>query len=161
MLPVAEINLILNKHEQKRPLSCFQSAVEMVLKLHGVVAEGEYPEQDIVANDQRGYEPFAGKEKQYGETHVSFEEIKFEPLGGAVDKGRELLKEGVYPIFSFMWPDGSGFHGFVGFQNEGGDLSFFTKKSIGVCLATRLNLPEIIFAQVKTEILVVRILPKK
>ena len=71
----------------------------MVLKLHGVVAEGEYPEQDIVANDQRGYEPFAGKEKQYGETHVSFEEIKFEPLGGAVDKGRELLKEGVYPIF--------------------------------------------------------------
>jgi len=152
----SEIQNVLDKHEQQRPLSCFQSAVEMVLKLNSILSEGDYPEQSITANDGCGYEPFAGKKKRYGRFEVSFEEIKFDPLGDAIKKGRELLEEDIYPIYSFMLPDRSGYHGFVGFKNEMDDISFFTKAQLGPCAAHRFNLLEIIIPQTKTEILLVR-----
>lgn len=157
MLSPVEAQNILNGHQQLRSHSCFQSAVEMVLKLYGALREGEYPEQNIPANDRRGFEPFAGKTKRYGAWEVIFEERKFEPFTPtALDQGRALLEEGVYPIYSFIWPDGSGYHGFVGFTNEVGDLCFFTKKRVGGCPVERVNLLEIILSQTKTELLVVR-----
>ena len=152
-----EIKNILDQHEQKRPFSCFQSAVEMVLKLNEVIAQDEYPEQSVDANDGRGYEPFSGKTKHYGRVAVCFEEIKFDPFGSAIDKGRELLEDGLYPIYSFEWPSG-GFHGFVAFTNETGGISFFTKTKLGILPADRYELNNVL-PQKKTEILVVRVLP--
>ena len=133
MLNPDAVHSIVDKHEQLRPFSCFQSAVEMVLKLHGVLAEGEYPEQSILANDRCGYVPYAGKMKKYGDYHVVFEERKFPQIShAAIDEGRRLLSEGIYPIFSFRWPEGreEDYHGFVGFLNEGGDISLSRRRML-------------------------------
>ena len=158
VLVPAKIFSLLSGHEQKREYSCFQSAVEMVLKSHGILKIHEYPEQNISENDRRGFEPFAGKTKCYGNWEASFEERKFEPITDkAIEDGRALLKEGIYPIYSFMWPDGSGYHGFVGFLNEMNDISFVTKNKLGTSVAKRFNLMEIILPQKKTEILIVRL----
>ena len=130
----------------------------MVLKLQGILEIHEYPEQNITSNDERGFAPFAGKTKRYGKWEASFEERKFEPItDNALEHGRALLKERIYPIYSFRWPDGSGYHGFVGFMNEMNDISFVTKNKLGPSAAKRFNLMEIIIPQKKTEILIVRL----
>lgn len=159
MLAAAQVQQLLDSHQQLRPFSCFQSAVEMVLKLYSVIPANAFPEQNIVANDGRGYEPFAGKRKHYGATEIEFIEEKFEPFtAAAVDRGRALLNEGIYPIYSFRWPTG-GFHGFVGFRNEAGELEFITKDKVGSALAKRYARADLMPHQAKTEILIVRIVP--
>lgn len=156
MLAAAQVQQLLDRHQQLRPLSCFQSAVEMVLKLYGIIAVDAYPEQCIVANDGRGFEPFAGKRKRYGAIEVDFIEEKFEPISqAAFDRGRALMDEGIYPIYSFQWPNG-GFHGFVGFRNEAGELEFITKTQLGPGAAQRFTEAYLRPHQTKTEILIVR-----
>lgn len=96
MLTAAQVHQLLDGHQQLRPLSCFQSAVEFVLKLYGVIPPNAYPEQNIVANDGRGYEPFAGKRKHYGATEIEFIEEKYEPIRAAgIDRWRALLNEDI------------------------------------------------------------------
>jgi hypothetical protein len=160
MLTPAAIQATLGRHDQLRPFSCFQSAVEMVLKLRGIVGEGAYPEQNTCEYDRRGYEPYASSSRHYGCWHVTFEEERFDPITPvAIRRGKELLEEGIYPIYSFEWPHGTPcrFHGFVGFRNESGDISFVTKDLVGPCPALRMERDAIVPFQKKTEILIARV----
>lgn len=51
---------IVDTHAQLRENSCAASAVELVLKLLGVLKNGEYPLQSDLANEGKGFGHFAG-----------------------------------------------------------------------------------------------------
>ena len=151
-----EIKAIIDNHTQMREHSCFQSAVEMALKLYGIIDAESYPEQAIVENDGKGFEPFKGT-KTYGATTVSFTETKYEPISdNATQEAKALFAKNIYPVFSFRWPVGS-FHGFVGYTSPNGDLAFITKNSLGKGYTDIWPQSKIWPHQAKTEILTVRI----
>ena len=157
MLTPVQIRSVINGHTQMREHSCFQSAVEMVLKLYNVISLDSYPEQAIVENDGKGFQPFQTT-KQYGSTLVSFEETKYEPISqAALDKCVELLNGGIFPVLSLSWPDGRGFHGFIAFLSDKDSLSFITKEQIGKAHTRIYEQADIWPFQAKTEILGVRI----
>ena len=161
----AEIYKIISNHTQMRVDTCFQSAVEMVLKLNGIVGEEEYHEQSDVDLDGQGIAPFSQRATaSYHGKAVTFIEEKFPEERFAAnnneawERGVALLAEGIYPIYSLAWPTG-GHHGFVGVPHPSEGMHFVTKKLLGKAhtkFACRLELwPH----QAKTEILIIRPAP--
>ncbi len=126
----------------------------MVLKLYGVIDLDSYPEQAIVENDGRGFEPFKGK-KIYGKTTVSFSESKHEPISQkALGECSDLLANGVFPILSFVW--NGNYHSAVAFKNSDEEIAFITKERLGKNYTSVWLLRDIWPQQTKTEILSVR-----
>ena len=149
-----QIKAIIDNHTQMRSTTCFQLAVEMVLKLYEIIDADSYPEQAIVENDARGFEPFK-ENKAYGETTVSFTETKYDPISvKAVDDCVQLLKEGVFPILSFAW--NNDFHSAIAFTDPDGKIAFITKEAIGKRYTNIWSLADIWPQQRKTETLAVR-----
>jgi hypothetical protein len=56
----SEAKHIIDQCEQKHPMSCAPSAIEMVLKLHSLVPLEFTELQDMYQNQNVGFEPFAG-----------------------------------------------------------------------------------------------------
>ncbi len=150
----AEIKAVIDNHTQMRHLSCIQSGVEMVLKLYEVIDADSYPEQAIVENDGRGFEPFKGA-KSYGGKIVSFTETPYNPISEkAFADCERLLSEGVFPVLSFGWQ--GGFHSAVAFKDSTNETAFITKTALGKRHTTIWAKHEIWPKQTKTEILAVR-----
>jgi len=150
-----EIKTVIDQHTQMRGGTCFQSGVEMALKLYGVIEADSYPEQSIVENDGKGFDPFKGT-KTYGEVIVSFLESKHEPISQkALDECSKLLADGVFPVLSFAWH--GGFHSAIAFTDSNGEIAFITKEQIGKRYTSIWLQRDIWPHQTKTEILAVRI----
>ncbi len=157
----AEIKKVIDNHTQMRGNTCFQSAVEMVLKLYGVIREEEYYEQSLVELDGRGIAPFADRGRRiYGGIEVTFVEEKFPEARFAANheeawnRGVALLGDGVYPIYSLIWP--AGHHAFVGIPHRSEKMQFITKSALGKSHTKISSRFELWPNQVKTEILIVR-----
>ncbi len=58
----AHAKSIADQHRQKFEDSCSPAAIELVLKVHGLVSDDFYDLQDKYQNSNVGFEPFAGKE---------------------------------------------------------------------------------------------------
>jgi hypothetical protein len=156
-----EIRRIIDPHEQRRGLSCVQSAVEMVLKLNGLVPGGTHPEQDIVDLDEMGFAPYdALGTKHFNDVAVGFREVKFDKRlcqnwrAAAWAAGLKLLQTDIYPIYSFQVP--AGYHCYVGIPDAADEMQFITKPKTGRCEAEIQGRHGIWAHQFKTEILVVR-----
>ena len=142
--------------------TCFQSAVEMVLKLYGIVGEEEYHEQSNLDLDGLGIAPFSQRGAgAYHGKDVTFTEEKFPEdrfaanRDEAWNRGVALLAEGVYPIYSLVWPTG-GHHGFVGVPHQSEQMHFVTKSALGKAHTKFASRLELWRHQVKTEILIIR-----
>ena len=158
----AEIKKIRDNHTQMRENTCFQSAVEMVLKLYGAIREEEYPEQSFVELDGGGIAPFAERAQRiYDGFEATFAEEKFPEARFAADleeakrRGIALLAEGIYPIYSLVWPS-DGYHAFVGIPHSQDKMQFITKSKMGKSYTKISNVLELWPHQVKTEILIVQ-----
>jgi len=154
---------VADHHEQQRQYSCVQSAVELVLKLYGVIGEGGYPEQSIEMLDRKGFEPYTRLgQKYYHGVPIAFWEEKFDP-GLQVDwdnmawaRGIALLRDGIYPIYSFLIASGD-YHAFVGIPDDQLPLQFVTKTKLGPSEADIQSRWGIWQGQTKMEILGVKI----
>ena len=151
-----EIRAVIDGHTQMRHNTCFQSAVEMVLKLYGILGIEEYPEQALHELDGQGFAPYSatGLTKIYNGTTVSFEEVKYEPLSPAARaRGIQLLNQDIYPIYALMIAGNH--HEFIGIPDAVSHIQFITKAYPGKA-NTIIQSAGLLDAQVKTEILLIR-----
>lgn len=161
MFNYQQIRTVIDPHEQKRQNSCVQSAVEMVLKLNGIIAAGEYPEQAYQKLDGKGFAAYTAiGHRRYGRFLVTFREIKFDKnlcadwRKDAWASGLDHLRGNIFPVYSFS--RGAGYHCYLGIPHETDGLQFITKPQVGPGQAEIQGRLGIWQHQFKTEILTVR-----
>jgi len=104
---------VLDHHKQLRHNTCFQMAPELALKLVGILDIQEYPFQNNIEWDGKGYEP-------YHTSHiVQKHKIQFEtktyqyPYAELFPRLQEELGKGTFPILSLLAPNAQAWYGFV------------------------------------------------
>lgn len=159
-----QIRQVVDNHAQMRQNSCFQSAVEMVLKLYDILPIDAYPEQAFANLD--GVAGFAHYvqlgQKTYNGTTVTFAEEKFDAnqppnwKTAAWQRGVALLAQDVYPIFSLARP-GGGFHGHIAIPDAADHMQFITRETLGLGADAEIQGRQGRWQiQTKAEILIVR-----
>lgn len=119
---------ILDLHQQLRSHTCFQMAPELALKLAGILEPQDYPFQGRVEWDGKGYSVYT-EIYTFGQFDVEFEEIQYlYPYDGLIERLRQEISAGAFPILSLMEQGQSSWHGYVGVEVLGdSDVRLLTK----------------------------------
>jgi len=120
---------VLDAHEQIDNYSCIPSAVEMILKLEGLMPVGDYTEQEKWKNSKNGtFSAYHG---------VTIDNLKFKhefafkrdsnfPLDDLFARISEEISDGRFVVISLeMRP--REYHMFVIYREEGGEFLAFSK----------------------------------
>lgn len=120
---------IADSHQQLRSHSCFQMAPELALKFAGIFVEGDYPYQNQLNWDRRGFEPYVTP-FQNTQWTVDWIENRFEyPYAKMAFLLQAELKEKRYPIVSLLPNGRTAWHGYVVIEPIGSDdFLLVTKK---------------------------------
>ena len=112
-MPKEQFEQIIDTHQQLRKNTCFQMAPELALKLAGILDIQEYPFQNNVEWDGKGYEPY--QSSCIVQKHLlQFDTKKYlYPYQELFPRLQEELDKGNFPILSLLIPNAEAWHGFV------------------------------------------------